>query len=523
MRRQSEHESQIRGDSSDSWGAPKKIEKVVVLGGGSAGLLVALTLAKRLPQLTTVVVRSTKIGVIGVGEGTIASIGRFLHQFLDIDPVRFHREVHPSIKLGIKFVWGPRPFFNYSFTSQFSGNTPRNFGLTLPRGYYCQEDASFADGASALMVHGKAAFRNGMGQPKSASAFAYHLENERLVKFLESITTEQGIEKIDAIVSDVKSGPQGVEAMVLEDGTSIEADLFVDCSGFNSQLLGKSQEEPFVDFNQSLYCDRAIVGGWPRTDEPYLPYTTAETMNSGWCWQIEHDQIINRGYVYSSQFISDEQAEVEFRQRNPKITSTRTLKFRCGVHRRAWVKNVVAIGNAYGFVEPLEATAIGMICSACGHLATILGSSDGSFDQVQRDLFNRLQDDNWEMIRDYLAVHYKFNSRLETPFWKACQNDIQLGEAQRIVDYYRSVGPDLSALAIDLRRDLFGIEGYLAMLLGQNVEYHRGIKLTPQEQQSWATLKKQLADSASNGVDMPEYLSQLRTGEATLPVARGAA
>ena len=184
----------------------------------------------------------------------------------------------------------------------------------------------------------------------------------------------------------------GINALKLETGNSISADIFVDCSGFGSILLGKILKEPFVDYRQSLYCDRAIIGGWERTDEPVHPYTTSETMEAGWCWQIEHEDRINRGYVFSSGFISDDEAEDEFRSNNPKLSETGgIIKFRAGRYENAWVKNVVAIGNSAGFVEPLEATAIAAICTTAKALSETLAETGSYITPSIRKAFNSIQ------------------------------------------------------------------------------------------------------------------------------------
>lgn len=483
-------------------------------------MLVALALAKHLPNVETTVVRSTKLGVIGVGEGTIASIGRFLHDYLGIDPLHFHQEVHPSIKLGIQFQWGSDKPFHYTFSNQFSAPLSPQVKLSLARGYYCSSDASYADSTSALMFHGKAARLDDQGNPLLCPRYAYHLENKRFVGFLEKHSDELGVKKVDAIVEEVSVDERGVKELMLDNGEKVSADLFVDCSGFRSALLGEALQEPFVSFKDALLCDRAVVGGWQRTDDEYFAYTRAEAMDSGWCWQIEHDEIINRGYVYASDFISDEQAEKEFRQRNPKLGETRVVKFRSGVYRRAWVKNVVAIGNSYGFVEPLEATAIGLISSAANELVTVLKSGGDCITDASRDVFNKIQDVNWQQTRDFLAFHYKPNQLSQSPFWDACRNDVDLGDAQEILDYYQAVGPDLSALQHRMKSDLFGTEGYLAMLVGQNVPYRRQVEVSDNEKMAWTKLRGRLAQFADAGIGMSEYLSKLRQGQASLPMPR---
>ncbi len=183
-----------------------------------------------------------------------------------------------------------------------------------------------------------------------------------------------------------------------------------------SLLLGKTLAEPFQSFSPTLFCDRAVVGGWERDGEIIQPYTVVETMNSGWCWRIDHEHRINRGYVYASSFTSDDEAEREFRAKNPKVGPTRVVHFRTGRYERSWVKNVVAIGNASGFVEPLEATSLGAIGSECALLAETLLDCDFQPNTSQVREFNRAMATNWDNIRRFLAIHYKFNTRLDTPF-----------------------------------------------------------------------------------------------------------
>lgn len=487
---------------------PRRVQKIVVLGGGSAGFLVALALRKQLPGLAVEVVRSTKMGVIGVGEGTIISVVNFLHNYLRLDTKRFHERAKPSLKLGIRYLWGSRPFFHYTFSQELS--RPLR-GLSLPRGYYCQDECDYVDITSALMAHNRVCLRRPNGQPQMQRGFAYHLENRTFVQHLEELADEAGIPKIDDVVRDVEQNEHGLTALILESGQRIEADLFVDSSGFRSELLGQALAEPYVDFKEALYCDRALVGGWPRSaDDPYYPFTTAETMSAGWCWRIEHDDLVNRGYVFSSAFQSDEEAEREYRALCPLVQKTHIVKFLAGSYRRTWIKNVVAIGNSAGFVEPLEATAIGMICDAAVHLCRALQASDSHVIDIQRDIFNKVVWRNWEIIRDFLAIHYRFNRRLDTPFWRACQNDVQLGTIQDLVDYYQAVGPDFGLLTPELKRDFFSAEGYLAMLVGQQVPYQRTVSIPEPQAKVWREHKLQMKLQARDGMGMNECLGHLR-------------
>ncbi|MEM7453651.1 MAG: tryptophan halogenase family protein [Planctomycetota bacterium] len=489
--------------------SPRKIKRIVVLGGGTAGMISAVAIKRNLPDIELTVVRSTKMGVIGVGEGTIPSVPHFLHRFAGIDKLEFHREVRPTIKLGIRYLWGPRPYFHYTFSPQLMAP---NKNFEHQKGFYCDEEFDFADTNSALMEHDKVCFRRPNGMPRYNPNHAYHLENRKFVGFMEKVTDRMGINKVDAIVEHVIQDENGIRGLFLDNGQTCEADFFVDCSGFKGLLIGETLNEEWVEFNNALYCDSAVVGGWERTPDDVLhPFTTAETMKHGWAWKIEHDEIINRGYVFCSKFVSDDEAEAEFREKNPKLGETRVIRFNAGVRRRSWVKNVFALGNSAGFVEPLEATSIGMICDAALHMVKALKGSGGMLLDPQRTVANRVAFKNWEIIRDFLALHYRFNHRYDTPFWKACLNDVPLGDAQEIVDYYREVGPDLSLFTTELKRDFFTAEGYLAMLVGQKVPYRNNIEIPSEQRNRWTEFKTALGNAASNGVDMQKYLELERT------------
>lgn len=485
------------------------ISRVLVLGGGSAGLLNAITFRRKLPALEVTVVRSPAIGVISVGEGTTFTIPNYLHGYLGIDVGRFHREVRPTYKLGIRFLWGPRPYFNYTFTSQLDC---RYQELPRPNGYYCDEQFDYADLNSALMAHDRAFERQPDGGPLVTANVAYHLENARLVSFLEQAALDAGVVLVDDTVENVEVGEQGVAALQLTSGRRLSADLYLDCSGFRGELLSRVLEEPFVEFKSSLFCDRAVVGGWPRSTEPVKPYTTAETMDSGWCWQIEHDASINRGYVYSSAFLSDDEAEHEFRAKNPRVDQTRIVRFVSGRYERAWVKNVVAMGNAAGFVEPLESTSLAIICDHAAALVKTLLDSDLEFRPRQIEMFNRYNASNWDAVRGFLALHYKFNTRLDTPFWRACRADADLHGARGLVEFYQENGPSrLWSRQLIGAGDPFGWEGYLTLLVGQRVPYAHRPAISEQEAARWRGVKASLRERAQAAMAQEEALAALRS------------
>ncbi|HQY87796.1 MAG TPA: tryptophan 7-halogenase [Tepidisphaeraceae bacterium] len=492
------------------------MERVVVLGGGSAGLLTALTLKKRLPGLIVKVYRSEAIGVIGVGEGTTPSVTKHLHEYLQIPFDRFLKQASPTFKIGLRLDWGKRSHFNYSFGRQV---IDRYHPLPRTNGFYCEEDFTAGEPITALMDAGKA-FPNSRGNPLWSDFVAYHLENETFVDFLERECALAGVEIHDAMLEGVESDEHGVTRLRFDGGRSVEADLYVDASGFKSLLLSETMKAPYVDFSGSLFCDRAVVGGWDRTTEPILAYTRAETMDAGWCWQIEHEHKIIRGYVYSSKFISDDAADAEFRAKNPKLTNTRVIKFKSGFYSQSWIGNVVAVGNSCGFVEPLEATSLMIICDESRFLAeSLIGSNQCPTPSVRAG-HNRLMENEWESIRGFLAIHYKFNERRDTPFWRAARADTDLAETKTFVEFYQDNGPMVYDEKTLLKRhDIFGLEGHMTMMLGQQVPYLNRQPIQPFEWKTWRSIQDQNRKHAGLGFDVRQTLEGLRSGNMRFVIA----
>jgi tryptophan 7-halogenase len=486
------------------------IQRTLVLGGGSAGFLAAISLKKKIPDLQVTVVRSREMGVIGVGEATTFAFPNYLHGRLRIDPGEFHRQAQPTWKLGIRFLrWGPRRHFDYTFRPQISS---RWENLPRPNGYYCYEDFEYADLFPALMSHDRAFLRNQYGGPHIGTDVAYHIENRTFVAYLEAYAARLGIDVQDDLVAEVKQDEGGVAGLLLKSGRTETADLYVDCSGFASLLLSKTLHEPFISFKPTLFNDRAVWGGWERADEPIRPYTTAEAMDAGWCWRIDHEFLIHRGYVYSSAFLSDDEAEREFRSKNPKVGVTHAVRFVTGRYERSWVKNVVGIGNASGFVEPLESTSLGVICDESDSLVnSLLECGRRPTPTVVRQ-YNKRFGMKWDHIREFLGVHFKFNTGLDTPFWRECRARCDLGGAAEVVEYYRENGPGTyHKLTLLDRLSQFGLEGYWTLLIGQKVPYQEPYVPSRQERETWRQIQQAFKAKAEAGVSVKEALTLVRS------------
>jgi tryptophan halogenase len=486
------------------------IQNLLVLGAGSAGLIAAISMKRKIPQLNVRVVRSPSIGVIGVGEATTPNFPRHIFEYLGIPRKRFYELAQPTWKLGIKFLWGSRGRFDYTFNLQLDTHYT---DLAKPTGFYCDDDFTNCSLPGALMHQEMAFPRQANGAPDIHPWHAFHIENHKFVEILEQVAREHGVEFTDGKVAGADRGPgETITAIHLEDGQRLEADFFIDASGFRSELLGKVLEEPFISFNKSLFCDRAVTAGWERTTERIQPYTTAETMDSGWCWQIDHEQLINRGYVYCSGAISDDDAREEFLRKNPKITDTpHIVKFRSGCHQREWVGNVVALGNSSGFVEPLESTGLMILCSHTQTLVDFFLHSNLEPTETMRSLYNDLTLASWNDIKDFLALHYKFNGMLDTPFWKQTRAECDVSGIGELLEFYRENGPTgFCRYRMPRTESDFGLEGYLVMLVGNQVPYDKRYKVPQKEREIWEKRKSGFIQEASRGIPSEEALAYVK-------------
>ena len=488
---------------------PEPIRSAVVVGGGSAGFLAALTFRRMLPQIKLTVVHSPGIPIIGVGESTTARVPLHLHESLKINRDEFHREVRPSWKLGLRFEWGAAdvPHFNYTFDHYLEEHPP---GLQKRAAYYCLADPKDGSIFNALMDRNRSpATLEGRSFAIDPRA-AYHLPNARFIDYLRRQSLESGASLIEDEVQEVVRAESGdVDCLRLQSGREVSGDLFIDCSGFRSLLLGETLGEPYLSYSDTLFCDRAVIGSWQRDDQ-IRPYTTASTMDHGWAWRIDFPDLVTRGYVFSSAFCSDDDAARELKEKNPELgedPDLRVLRFPSGRYARHWVRNVVAVGNASGFVEPLEATALHCIVEQLYKLADGLIDADGAPTPGQRDLLNAAFQTNWDDVRDFLALHYKFNDHADTPFWRHCRAEISLGGAAALVEAYERVGPSrlLSRL---IPGEYFEYDGYTSMLVGMRVPTAARRPLSSQEAKAWATLQRRMRTAAAQTLPMREALER---------------
>ncbi len=439
------------------------IRSVVVVGGGTAGYFSALALKRAFPGLEVTLIESSKIPIIGVGEATTTLMPPFLHRQLGIDIGDLYREVRPTWKLGIKFDWGLPG--DYAFMYPFGPTNPIE-GFAHEGDLANQSVCSLMMAAdrTPILTSANAAHESLLPQMK----FAYHLDNKQFVACLAKHARRLGIQHIDAEIKDVERSADGerVERLILDGGRDLRGDLYVDASGFRALLIEKTLGSPFISFASSLFCDGAVVGTVPQPGA-IGPYTTAQTMDAGWCWRIPVEGEDHRGYVHSSAHISTDAAHDEMRAKNPGLRDTWTVRFRSGRHREFWKGNTVAVGNAYGFVEPLQSTALHMVII---EVAYIIGALQGAADgEPDRDFTNESIGAHWDYLRWFLALHYKFNRKLESPFWRDCRATVDVSGMEEFLERYRAMGPwdKEGSLYYSTGDPGFSFEGLMIMLLGQ--------------------------------------------------------
>lgn len=441
------------------------IRSIGVVGGGTAGYFAALALKRAFPELRVAVIESPDIPIIGVGEATTTLMPPFLHAELGLDIVELWKAVKPTFKLGIRFEWGlPRDsYFAFPFddadpitAAALDGNLTRQSLISL------------------LMHERRGPVLRGPDDQElsllGSLKFAYHLDNAPFVRFLAKVATERGIEHVPMTVDEVRLSPDGRVASLVGRDRQVSYDFYVDASGFRSRLMEQALNSPFQSYASSLFCDRAIVATAPQQGG-IAPYTTAETMDAGWCWNIPMRGENHRGYVHSSSAISEDQALAEMRAKNPGLGEPWTVRFRSGRHADFWKGNVAAVGNAYGFVEPLESTALHMVIIELAYLrAGIARANDPASLSRFVESANRNVGGHWDYLRWFLALHYKYNRRLDTPFWQAARNDVDISGFDELVNRVRESGPSLTLEGSRFTHldPAFGLSGIMTILAGQH-------------------------------------------------------
>ncbi len=447
----------------------RKIRRIAIIGGGSAGWITAAALARSLQDDCSItLVESELIGTVGVGEATVPFVRQF-NRSLEIDENELLKSTQGTIKLAIQFNDWTRQ--GHSYFHPF-GQFGMNFDV-VPLEYYWMR-ARRKGKAAELDEYCMASMsaRENRFQRPSADArliqstydYAYHIDAGLYAKFLRTRSEDAGVTRVEGRVVDVLlDGESGfIESLRLEDGREISADLFVDCSGFRGLLIEGALKTGYEDWTNWLPCDRAVAIPCAHGGE-FTPYTQSTALEAGWQWRIPLQHRIGNGHVYCSRHVSDDEATARLLGNldGKPLADPNLLRFTTGCRKKFWHRNCVAIGLSAGFMEPLESTSLHLIQTGIGRLLAMFPDRD--FGQFNIDEYNRLTRAEYEWVRDFLILHYHATERDDTGFWRECAAMSIPDELRYRVDKFKALGHMGSTAGMEL----FSKPSWLAVMVGQ--------------------------------------------------------
>ena len=461
----------------------RKLDNIVIVGGGAAGWIAALYARIALPKADITVVESSDIGILGAGEGTVPDFIE-MTDFLGIPFSKLVKEADATIKNSIKFTnWtGDGSYFHHSF------NTDTNLGLdgsnvlhpnvcetnlgiltnvvhsgAIPdidvvdmAGQQCKVPFTVAEGIADFDADPLTNYRTN-------TRFAAHFNAGKLANLLKSYGFERGIRVIDGIVTDIeKNEYDEVSKLTLDTGKEIKVDFLFDCTGFSRLFIGKEYGAEWKSHEEHLTVNAAIPFFLPIAEDAIPPYTEAIAMKYGWMWKIPTTERFGCGYVYDSRFIDAEDAKKEVEEYLGRtITVPRQFTFNAGYYKTPWIKNVIALGLSSGFIEPLEATSI---FQTCAMLKQVLSNAAAlsNRDSGPADEFNAKFVDISEQVVDFLYFHY-MSGRKDTLFWEHYTEKNAPESLQKTIAPFTWRFPQYS----DFRDKFFILNSWLMIMRGK--------------------------------------------------------
>jgi tryptophan 7-halogenase len=450
------------------------IRSIAIVGGGTAGWMTAVSLAKffAASNLRVRLIESEQIGIVGVGEATIPPIMHFIRA-AGIDENDLIRKTQATFKLGIEFKDWTR--IGHSYLHPF-GQTGFDMGAVPFSAYWLK---AFREGKAARLeeysLEATAACAAKFMRPVPAAnsplekiTYALHFDAALFARYLRGIAEARGVVRTEGKVRSVALQPDNgfIRALALESGEEVEADLFIDCSGFRGVLIEDALHTGYEDWNHWLPCDRAVAVPCERTGA-LSSYTRVTAKTAGWQWRIPLQHRIGNGYVYGSRFISDTDAQEELMSsiEGKALAAPLKLQFATGRRKRFWNKNCVAIGLSAGFLEPLESTSIHFIQRGIALLLAYF--PDRHFNPADTERYNKTVTGEYQRVRDFLLLHYGSTERNDSEIWRQCRSVAKPDSLQERIELFRSYGR-----LIREDNELFPLQSWLYVFVGQNILPH---------------------------------------------------
>ena len=461
------------------------IKKIVIVGGGTAGWLAANHLAKNLlnsnDDVEISLIESANIPTIGVGEGTVPMMRQSL-QHLGISETEFIVECDATFKQGIKFVnWTHNPVKNKDDYYHHVFDYPQTSDIDLTAYWLKRVKQSGSSYVDTLSIQGKVCDA-GLA-PKlittpefqGAVSYGYHLDANKFSALLAKNAVDKlGVKHIYADVKDIIQHRNGeIKSVVTKESGEISADFFVDCTGFKSLLLGEKLKVPFKDKSDTLFVDHAVAIQVPYEEEnaPIASHTISTALKTGWIWDIGLKERRGIGHVYSSSYVSHEQAEQELRDYIGPISegvNSRLISMKIGYREKFWHKNCVALGLSQGFVEPLEATGLLVFDATAKMLAEQFPSNKVDMPLIAEQ-FNKRVATSWDNVIDFVKAHYCLSKRNDSDFWldNRAENSIPDSLKERIARWKHQPP---NAYDFASKFDIFNLENYQYILYGMDFD-----------------------------------------------------
>jgi len=460
------------------------VRSIVIVGGGTAGWMSAAALSKLLgPTCRIRLIESDEIGIIGVGEATIPHINEF-NQALGIDEDAFLRATQGSFKLGIEFVnWGglgQRYIHGFGRVGQPSDALPfHHFWLRMAKlGKASSLEAYSMNTVAPRHAKFMRAQPEMAGSPMQDLVHAFHFDASLYARFLRGFSENNGVLRTEGKIAHVRQREDGfIAGLVMESGEQIDADFFIDCSGMRGLLIEQTLHSGYEDWSRWLPCDRAIAVPCASSG-PLLPLTRSTAHSAGWQWRIPLQHRTGNGHVFSSGFMEQEQATRILMDNldGEALAEPRLVRFQTGRRKQSWMRNCVALGLASGFMEPLESTSIHLIQTAITRIVKFFPHA--GFDPVDIAEYNRQTQVEYELIRDFLILHYKTTERTDSDFWNYCRTMEIPDSLQRKMDLFASNGRIYRE-----QDELFTEMSWLQVMVGQGIiprGYHPFADLRPE-------------------------------------------
>jgi tryptophan 7-halogenase len=404
------------------------LDRIVIVGGGSAGWMAAAALSVLLGRRVReiLLIESSEIGTIGVGEATLPTLRAF-NATLGIDEIDFIRRTSATFKLGIEFqdwsVPGQAFFHGFSgFGPAMRGVSPHQLWLKMRTS---GDDPSYAQHSITTAAAGLGRFAPPVPDPDSvlgSYSYAFQFDAASYAAYLRTFAERRGVRRIDGRIVDVRLRQDDgfIEAVLLQGEHLVSGDLFVDCTGFAALLIGRTLGAAFEDWSRWLPCDRAFAVPCASAAD-LSPFTRSTARQAGWQWRIPLQHRIGNGYVFCSSHVAEDEARNTLLANldGVALSDPRLIKFTAGRRRETWKRNCVALGLSSGFLEPLESTSIHLVESGIGRLIELF--PDRSFEPKLAAEYNRLMARSYESIRDFIILHYHA-SRREGELWRYCRN-----------------------------------------------------------------------------------------------------